>query len=309
LPKSHSTGAVSQPELHLWMSNAFQTRMAYWSEISLTFLDQEIRRDGQSSVTEAMCYAVHGGKGFRAFLALESSTLYDVPRDIAVAPAAAIEAIHAYSLIHDDLPAMDDDDLRRGQPTVHKAWDEATAVLAGDALQAKAFEVLASHEALSPTVAVELTKRMAVAAGNGGMVGGQALDIAAEAAKVPLDITGIQELQEKKTGALIDFAASVGPVLAGQPDQAMRAYSNPLGLAFQVADDILDVEGDIAVVGKAVQKDAAANKATFVTLLGLDGAKKMAAELVDTACDALAAFDGKANHLRDAARFVVTRQS
>ena len=262
---------------------------------------------GQSgALPDAMNYAVRGGKALRAFLALESGRMhgFDVA---AIAPAAAaIEAIHAYSLVHDDLPCMDNDDLRRGQPTVHRKWDEATAVLAGDGLQALAFAMI-GRVGCSPAQALRLSVSLAEAAGIAGMVGGQAADIAAETADVPLSLEDITVLQAGKTGALITWSALVGPRMAGANESALAAYGGCLGLAFQIADDVLDVTGDAAVVGKAVGKDAAAGKATFVSHLGLEGAKRRASDLVQEACDALSGYGADANLLKDAARFVIAR--
>ena len=256
----------------------------------------------------AMAYAVRGGKCLRGFLALETARLHGIGADRALPAAVAIECVHAYSLVHDDLPCMDDDDLRRGQPTVHRRWDEATAVLAGDALQALAFEALAGIDA-PPAAALDLIRTLAIGAGLRGMVGGQALDIAAETAADPLTLDQITRLQAGKTGALLVWAATAGPRMAQAGTGPLSAYGDALGLAFQIADDILDVEGDAAVVGKAVGKDADAGKATFVSLLGLDGARRRAAALVDSACDALAPYGPDAERLRDLARFVVARKS
>lgn len=252
-------------------------------------------------VPDAMRHAVRGGKALRSFLVLETSRLHDV--DLAASAAGAIEAMHAYSLIHDDLPCMDDDDLRRGQPTVHKKWGEATAVLAGDALQALAFEMLADV----PNAAV-MMQTLARASGVRGMVGGQAADIAAESAVQPLTLNEIIALQAGKTGALISWSTTAGPLMAGADTAALQAYGDALGLAFQIADDVLDVEGDAAEVGKAVGKDANAGKATFVTLLGLQGAKDRAAQLVAEACDALSCYGDEAETLKEAARFVIARR-
>lgn len=255
-------------------------------------------------VADAMRYAIVGGKCLRGFLVMESARLHGMsdPRNV----AAAIECLHAYSLIHDDMPCMDDDDLRRGQPTVHRKWDEATAVLAGDALQSLAFELI-SDAPLPSDARATLMGSLAVASGVRGMVGGQAMDIAAETAETPLTLDQITALQAGKTGALITWSAMAGPRMAGDDATAMKIYGDALGLAFQIADDILDVEGDAAVVGKATQKDADAGKATFVSLLGLAAAKRRASDLVDTACDALAPYGGAADALRDTARFVITR--
>ncbi len=259
--------------------------------------------DGDLPVADAMLYAVKGGKGLRGFLAIESARLHGIAATHALPAAVAIECVHAYSLVHDDLPCMDDDDLRRGQPTVHRKWDEATAVLAGDALQALAFEVLAAAGNL-PLIA-----GLARGAGVRGMVGGQAMDIAAETAVQPLTLDSITRLQAAKTGALIIWAATAGPVLADADAGPLRAYGDALGLAFQIADDILDVEGDAAVVGKATGKDAAAGKATFVSLLGLTEARRRAADLVHQACAALDPYGDDADMLRELARFVVARKT
>lgn len=259
-------------------------------------------------VVEAMRYALRGGKGLRGFLVIESARLHGVDADDAVFAAAAVEAVHAYSLIHDDLPCMDDDDLRRGQPTVHVRWDEATAVLAGDALQALAFELLAAEEECPAELRVALAASLARAAGAAGMVLGQAQDIAAETAAAPLTLDRIVELQGNKTGALIRWSAEAGAILGRADPAPMRRYAAALGLAFQVADDILDVEGDAGKTGKRLRKDAEAGKATFVSLLGLEGAKARARELVAEAEAALAPYGRAADTLREAARFVVERE-
>ncbi|MBE0412738.1 polyprenyl synthetase family protein [Yoonia sp.] len=257
-------------------------------------------------VPEAMLYAVAGGKGLRAFLALETARLHGISPVAAAGAAAAIECIHAYSLIHDDLPCMDDDDLRRGRPTVHVKWDQATAVLAGDGLQALAFELLTQVEC-ADRAKLHLVMTLAHAAGVRGMVGGQASDIAAETADAPLSLEQIIALQAGKTGALISWSALVGPHMADAAREPMAIYGRALGLAFQIWDDVLDVTGDATAVGKAVGKDAAAGKATFVSLLGLDGAKSRAAELVQEACDALSVYGDDAETMKDAARFVIAR--
>ena len=263
----------------------------------------------RAPLTQAMRYALTGGKGLRGFLVLEGAALHGVGATHAIWPACAIEAMHAYSLVHDDLPCMDDDDLRRGQPTLHIRWDEATAVLAGDALQALAFELAGHTEAGPPHIRADLTLSLARAAGAAGMVMGQASDIAAETAQRALTLDEITALQRDKTGALIEWAACAGPRLAGGDMTALHRYSRALGLAFQIADDILDVEGDAEAAGKRLQKDAAAGKATFVSLLGLDGAKRRAEELVQSASDALDIYGPEAETLRQAARFVISRDS
>jgi len=257
-----------------------------------------------SAVRDAMGYALKGGKGLRGYLVLESAALHGVAREHALTAAAAIEAMHAYSLVHDDLPAMDDDDLRRGQPTVHMAWDEATAILAGDALQALAFGLVCAPGQPNGS---EMARTLAHAAGAAGMVLGQALDIAAETAARPLTLEEITTLQAGKTGALFEWACTAGPRMAGADTAPLAQYAAALGLAFQIADDILDTEGDADTAGKRLRKDAEAGKATFVSLLGLDAARKRAETLIDSACAALEPYGDKAQSLRDAARFVISR--
>ncbi|WP_412103237.1 polyprenyl synthetase family protein [Pseudooceanicola marinus] len=256
----------------------------------------------------AMRYACGGGKRLRAFLVLESARLHGVARSPALDAAAAIEAVHAYSLVHDDMPCMDDDDLRRGLPTVHVKWDEAMAVLTGDALQAVAFDLVSDAD-LPDLARLNLLRGLARAAGGHGMVLGQVLDIAAETAATPLTLDQIKRLQALKTGALFEWSATAGAVMAGADPAPLARYAEAFGLAFQIADDILDVEGDEAQTGKRVGKDAAAGKATFVSLMGLDGARAEAQRLVDLACDALAPYGEAAGNLREAARFVISRQS
>ncbi|WP_245965290.1 polyprenyl synthetase family protein [Paenirhodobacter hankyongi] len=256
---------------------------------------------------DAMGYAAQGGKRLRAFLVLESAALFGIPAAQAMPAAVAVEALHAYSLVHDDLPAMDDDDLRRGQPTVHRKWDEATAILAGDALQTLAFE-LCAEPVLGPAERrIALVAALAQASGAAGMVHGQMLDIAAETAPAPLTLAEITRLQAGKTGALISFSAEAGAILAGTDRAPLATYAQALGLAFQIADDILDVEGSEEVAGKRLHKDAEAGKATFVSLLGLAGAKARAAALVAEAEAALAPYGEKAETLRETARFVISR--
>ncbi|WP_127902113.1 polyprenyl synthetase family protein [Solirhodobacter olei] len=262
---------------------------------------------GALPLIEAMRYAVQGGKGMRGFLVLEGARLHGLAPKRAVSAAAAVEALHAYSLIHDDLPAMDDDDLRRGRPTVHVRWDEATAILAGDALQTLAFELLTDPALGAADIRLRLVAGLARAAGSEGMVLGQALDMAAEAAEAPLTLEEITRLQAGKTGALIGWAAEAGAILAGADPAPLRAYATALGLAFQIADDILDVTGDAGKAGKRLHKDAAAGKATFVSLLGLEGARARAAALVAEAEDALAPYGAAGDTLRHCARFVIAR--
>ncbi|MGR3525631.1 MAG: polyprenyl synthetase family protein [Paracoccaceae bacterium] len=264
----------------------------------------------EGQIADAMRYTCQGGKRLRAFLVMESARLHGVDAAHAIWPAAAIEMIHAYSLVHDDLPCMDDDDLRRGRPTVHVTWDEGTAVLTGDALQTLAFECLARADC-HPDAAVraDLVLTMAQSAGAQGMVLGQALDIAAETAETPLTLNQIIALQDGKTGALIRWSATAGPLMARADPRPLRHYAQALGLAFQIADDILDVTGDEGAAGKRLHKDAEAGKATFVSLLGLDGAKARAQALVDEAIVALDPYGVSAENLRDAARFVISRDS
>jgi len=260
-----------------------------------------------TTIAEGMRYAVlNGGKRLRAFLVMESAKLHGISADVADPVAAAIECLHAYSLVHDDLPCMDDDDLRRGLPTVHVKWDEATAVLVGDALQTQAFGYLTEASADASAI-VRLVGSLANASGAVGMVAGQAMDIAAETADTPLTLAQITALQALKTGALIRWSAEAGAVLAGTDAAPLRAYAEALGLAFQIQDDVLDIEGDAEAAGKRLRKDEDAGKATFVSLLGLDGAKTRAAELVETACDALSPYGEAAENLRQAARYTITR--
>ncbi|MFO7855068.1 MAG: polyprenyl synthetase family protein [Paracoccaceae bacterium] len=254
--------------------------------------------------------ALGGGKRLRAYLVMETAALLGAPPERADRVAAAVECLHAYSLVHDDMPCMDDDTLRRGRPTVHVEWDDATAVLAGDALQTFAFELL-SDPATHPSGAVRagLCLALARASGVAGMVGGQALDIAAEGAGAPLGLAAVERLQGLKTGALIVFAAEAGAIVAeAEAARApIRAFAAAMGAAFQIQDDVIDARGDAAAAGKAVGKDAAAGKATFVSLLGLDGAARRAAALVEEAEAALAPLGPEARPLALAARFALAR--
>lgn len=281
-------------------------------------LDEAIAALPRGELRDAMGYACVGGKRLRAYLVMESARLHGIADDAALPVAAAVEALHAYSLVHDDLPSMDDDDLRRGMPTVHVQWSEATAILAGDALQALAFRLLTDDAVAGTGVAEDgaardprpaLIRGFADAVGAAGMVWGQAQDIAAETAAEPLDLGAITRLQSAKTGALIEFAATAGPVMAGADPGPLRDYATALGLAFQIADDILDVTGTEAETGKRVGKDDAAGKATFVSLLGLDGARAKAADLADLADQALVPYGAAAGNLRQLARFVIDRQN
>jgi farnesyl diphosphate synthase len=272
-------------------------------------LDAAIGTLPAGELRDAMAYACAGGKRIRAFLVMESARLHEVTDDAALPVAAAVEALHAYSLVHDDLPAMDNDDLRRGLPTVHVKWSEATAILAGDALQTLAFGLLADPAIGDPAARVRLVAAFAQAVGGAGMVWGQALDIAAESAATPLTLAQITQLQGGKTGALIRFAAVAGPLIADADIAPLARYADAVGLAFQIADDILDVTGNEDVTGKRVGKDASAGKATFVSLLGLDGARSEAARLVAAADAALAPYGEAAANLRQLARFVIERDT
>ncbi|MBJ2153902.1 farnesyl diphosphate synthase [Paracoccus sp. IB05] len=260
-------------------------------------------------VIAAMRYALKGGKGLRGFLVLESARLFGVDPKAALPVAAAVEALHAYSLIHDDLPAMDDDDLRRGLPTVHVKWDEATAILAGDALQTLAFEALTDPVIGAAERRIALVQALAKASGAEGMVLGQALDIAAETAGRTLSLAEITALQAGKTGALIGFSASAGALIAGEDPAPLRAYAAALGLAFQIHDDVLDVTGDAGITGKRTGKDEGRGKATFVSLLGLEPARARASGLIREAEAALSPYGARAENLVAAARFTISRQA
>lgn len=275
--------------------------------------DGEIARPAR--LLDAMRYAsLSGGKKLRPFLVIETSALFDVPRDRALMAGAALECVHCYSLAHDDLPAMDNDDLRRGRATLHKAFDEATAILAGDSLLTFAFDVMARPETHpDAAIRVELVSQLARAAGPGGMAGGQMLDLAAEGrfggASI-LDEKDVLALQAMKTGALLRFACIAGAVLgdASREDRiALTRYGEILGAAFQIADDLLDVEGDAATIGKATQKDAAVGKATLVSILGVAASRQRLDDLVMQADEALSAFGERAATLRETARFVAER--
>lgn len=263
-------------------------------------------------VISAMRYAaLGGGKRIRPFLVTECARLADGDQDSALRTAAALECVHCYSLVHDDLPAMDDDDMRRGRPATHVAFDEATAILAGDGLLTLAFEILTSPETHpDPEVRVELIRGLALAAGASGMVGGQMLDLAMEkSAREADDVIAMQRL---KTGMLIEYACRTGAILGGANDQvrnALSGFAANIGLAFQVADDLLDAEGSADDLGKRAGKDADAGKATFVSLLGVSGARDRANALIDAAIRSLDMFDDRADILRRAAAYVVERRT
>ncbi len=269
-----------------------------------------VGRDPRTRLIEAMRYAtIGGGKRIRPLLVAATAELYGVDRGAAVRAGIAIEAVHCYSLIHDDLPCMDDDALRHGKPTVHRAFDEATAVLAGDALQCFAFEVLSDPAVFTdPFVRAELVYALATASGMNGMVGGQMMDIAAEAGG--FDLQMVTKLQQLKTGALLAAAVEMGAVLgrvAIEGRAHLRGFARDIGLAFQIADDLLDHEGDEAAAGKALRKDAEAGKQTFVSLLGPERARDQARMLVEQAIAQLAQHGAEADLLRALARFIVER--
>ncbi|GAA5628407.1 farnesyl diphosphate synthase [Brucella sp. NBRC 12953] len=254
---------------------------------------------------------LNGGKRLRPFLVIESAALFGQHGDAVLRVASALECIHCYSLVHDDLPAMDNDDMRRGQPTVHKAFDEAAAILAGDSLLTYAFDIVASDETdLPASIRIELVSALARASGIGGMAGGQALDLMAEDNKP--DEAGIITLQAMKTGALIRFACEAGAIISGasrEDRERMAEFGSAIGLAFQLADDLLDVTADAAIMGKATGKDAAAGKATLVALHGIDWTRKQLSGLVAQAESLLEPFGDDAVILKQAARFIAERQS
>lgn len=261
---------------------------------------------------EAMRYAtLGGGKRLRGYLVLEAARMCGGPEAGALRAAAAVEMVHAYSLVHDDLPAMDDDDMRRGKPSCHIAFDEATAILAGDALLTLAFEILSDPATHSdPLIRAELVRALASASGGAGMVGGQMIDLQAEHSGADADM--IAHLERMKTGALIAVSAESGAILSGADTDirsALRGFGFDLGLAFQVKDDLLDVEGDEAAVGKKIGKDAAAGKATFVAMHGVEGARAEARRLIDGARQKLARFGDGAGPLSDVCQFVLDRKN
>ena len=311
------TATQSRPPLALALSRT--------ADAVATYIEGAIARSGAPGerLAGAMRHAtLAGGKRLRPFLVVESAALFGIAAARAMPAAAALECIHCYSLVHDDLPAMDNDDLRRGRPTVHRAYDEATAILAGDALLTLAFEILAGEETdEDPAVRLALVASLARAAGVAGMIGGQMLDLAAEGRfaqgplhRVPLDLPApaIIELQAMKTGALLRQACEAGALLgrAGPDERAsLDRYARAVGRAFQIADDLLDVEGEASLVGKAVGKDAAAGKATLVGTLGIEGARAELARLTGEAEAALSGFGSAATLLVEAAYFVADRRN
>jgi farnesyl diphosphate synthase len=280
--------------------------------LSDALLPDEIARPKR--LIEAMRYSsLGGGKRLRPFLVVESSAVFGVARKAALLAGAALECIHCYSLIHDDLPAMDNSDLRRGRPTLHKAYDDATAILAGDALLTLAFDIISRDEIhREASVRLLLTRALARASGVGGMVGGQILDLAGEGRFGDREPVDVARLQQMKTGALLHYGCIAGAIL-GQSSpkeyQALDDYGRALGEAFQIADDLLDVEGDAAALGKKTGQDAALGKTTFVTQLGIEGAKQRVRDLLARADSALSIFGAKGDVLRAGARFVAERKS
>jgi farnesyl diphosphate synthase len=280
--------------------------------LSDAVLPDEIARPKR--LMDAMRYSsLGGGKRLRPFLVVESAAVFGVPREAALLAGAALECIHCYSLIHDDLPAMDNSDLRRGRPTLHKQTDDATAILAGDGLLTLAFDIITRDEIhRDTTVRLLLTRALARCAGIGGMVGGQMLDLAGEGRfgdREPVDVARVQQM---KTGALLRFGCIAGAILGQASQQEYRAlddYGRALGEAFQIADDLLDVEGDASALGKQTGQDAALGKTTFVTQLGIDGAKKRVRDLLGRADAALSVFGERAGVLRAAAHFVAERKN
>jgi len=272
-------------------------------------LNEMLEKQGDNLMSDPIRHAVlGGGKRLRAFLVIHSCNIFDVQKETAIQTAMAIECLHAYSLVHDDLPCMDDDALRRGKPTVHVKWNEAIATLTGDALQTLAFELIACLPRVDADRKIELLKKLAKASGMQGMVLGQAQDIQAEKSERSLTLDDISSLQRNKTGALIEWSAIAGAILSNNNDKELLNYANSIGLAFQIQDDILDIEGDTILAGKRLQKDVSAGKATFVSLLGIENAKIRAKQLVEEAIEALSIYGDKAEPMRQVAKFIIERK-
>ncbi len=291
----------------------FEQRLAENAARVDGWLDVRLNDAGESApqLWAAMRYAALGaGKRLRPFLLIETAKLFGVVREAALPAACALECIHCYSLVHDDLPAMDDDDLRRGQPTVHLQFDEATAILAGDSLLTLAFDILSAPEAHeNADMRLQLIRSLAQASGANGMAGGQMLDLEAEA--IPAELDGIGLIQSLKTGCLIKYACQAGALLGGATQEQtaqLKRYAENIGLAFQIADDLLDHESSSDAIGKATQKDSKAGKATFVSLLGAVEARSLAQQMVDQAIEAVSGFGDNAEMLTRAAEFAIARQ-
>lgn len=307
-----TTATSSQDFAKRLDATAADTEALLGQLLSDTLLPDEIARPRR--LMEAMRYSsLGGGKRLRPFLVVESAAVFGVTRKAALLAGAALECIHCYSLIHDDLPAMDNSELRRGRPTLHKQYDDATAILAGDGLLTLAFDIVSRDEIHNdPTVRLLLTRALARASGIGGMVGGQMLDLAGEGRFGDREPVDVARLQQMKTGALLRYGCIAGAILGqstSQEYQALDDYGRALGEAFQIADDLLDVEGDAAALGKQTGQDAALGKTTFVTQLGIDGAKQRVHDLLAKADAALAPFGSRGDVLRDTARFVAERKN
>ncbi|AOF96594.1 polyprenyl synthetase family protein [Sphingobium sp. RAC03] len=298
-------GDVSSAALLTSRSRDVAARIDHAFDLLLPVTD-----DARARLYEAMRHAaIGGGKRLRPLLVEATCDLFNIARESALRVGLAVECIHVYSLIHDDLPAMDDDDMRRGKPTVHKAFDEASAILAGDCLHDVAFEILADEQThADPFVRIDLVRALALASGPAGMAGGQMMDLEAE--KSRFDLATVTRLQNLKTGALIAFCVEAAAIMARIPVDArtsLHGYARDIGLAFQIADDLLDVEGDADLAGKALGKDAAAGKETFVSLLGVDRARAQAHMLVDQAKAHLHGYGAEADLLRAIADYIVER--
>ena len=283
-------------------------------ESNSVYFDQQLkkflRQKNFGVLKEPIEYSILGqGKRLRPLLCMETSKVFNIPNDISIFCAIAIECIHTYSLVHDDLPSMDDDDLRRGQPTIHKKWNEAIAILVGDSLQSLSFEILSADQfKVCDRVKNKLIFSLATKSGASGMVLGQALDIEAESSQKQLKMDEISKLQEYKTGKLISWSCEVGPIIAGENTSPFTLYASKIGLAFQIIDDILDVTSSSKALGKKAGKDRGKNKATFVSKLGVDNSRKKATDLVAEACEAISVFEDRSRNLCQIANFIVSRQ-
>ena len=290
-------------------SNDFLKELSICCDKTNSHLRRLLPPRNEQKLYDAIDYAIFsGGKRFRAFLVIQAANLFEIPVIRALQAASAIEIIHTYSLVHDDLPSMDNDDFRRGKPTIHVKWDEATAVLVGDALQAFAYQILSFEETHPKSeVRLNLIRTLSEASGFNGMVLGQSKDLEAEKNNKSLELKDIINLQKLKTGALFNWSLKSANILAEQNNDSLEKYADSIGLAFQIKDDLLDHEGTIEQTGKKVGKDNAAGKATLVSLLGVDNAKKRCLELCEEACDSLNFFGSKSEILKTAARFTIER--